>query len=326
MHATSSACWSTITLVRPAVVQLPPGRWQSASTRLRHQMALLFQVALTASTLAATYWGGKGVVVVRRWCSNTTDMDALTVSMNVCPYDLESARSTRDPRGRRAHEPSSRRRWRSSWTGRFRWFVLAGLGVLAAARRVLGLWMAYASSVNCARRGARSTRRLACVVARGQNAALHSDSAARPPRFRSRTPPLPRFTGVAQDRTPRRSTPRVPLCIRACRRTRQTLFPPKSPVTILMPRSSVCFTGHRSAISSRRSFCSSVSAPCISILRSMRAIPTAGLLAGLAIHLVRRATSASSPRRSSSGQPLRLAYSRSVIARYTHRVAPSRYS
>jgi uncharacterized membrane protein (DUF4010 family) len=105
------------------------------------QMAVLFQIALTASTLAAQYWGSRGVIS-SAVVLGLTDMDALTVSMN----HLGSS-AAMVPLAARAIAVGvlTNTVFKASMaavvgTGRFRWLTLAGLGALGAAS-VVGLWI-----------------------------------------------------------------------------------------------------------------------------------------------------------------------------------------
>lgn len=106
------------------------------------QMAVLFQIALTASSLAAQYWGNRGVIS-SAVVLGLTDMDALTVSMNHL-----GKRAGLAPLAARAIAIGvlTNTVFKASLAivvgqGRFRWLTLAGLAVLAAAS-VLGLWIA----------------------------------------------------------------------------------------------------------------------------------------------------------------------------------------
>lgn len=105
------------------------------------QMALLFQVALTASTVAAQYWGGRGVIS-SAVLLGLTDMDALTVSMNhlASSPDTVVLAAKAIAVGVLTNTVFKAAIATVVGTGRFRWLVLAGLGVLAAAA-VLGLWI-----------------------------------------------------------------------------------------------------------------------------------------------------------------------------------------
>jgi uncharacterized membrane protein (DUF4010 family) len=105
------------------------------------QMALLFQVALTASGLAAQYWGSRGVIS-SAVVLGLTDMDALTVSMNQLgkSSDMVSLAARAIAVGVLTNTLFKGTMAAVVGTGRFRWLTLAGLGVLAAAS-VLGLWL-----------------------------------------------------------------------------------------------------------------------------------------------------------------------------------------
>ena len=105
------------------------------------QMAVLFQIALTASSLAAGYWGQKGVIS-SAVVLGLTDMDALTVSMNHLGTSADkislAARAI-------AVGVLTNTVFKASLAvvvgrGRYRWLVLAGLVALAAAA-VVGLWI-----------------------------------------------------------------------------------------------------------------------------------------------------------------------------------------
>ncbi len=105
------------------------------------QMALLFQVALTASTLAAQYWGGRGVIS-SAVVLGLTDMDALTVAMNHLASSPETVllAAKAIAIGVLTNTVFKAAVATVIGTGRFRWLALAGFGVLAAAA-VLGLWI-----------------------------------------------------------------------------------------------------------------------------------------------------------------------------------------
>ena len=105
------------------------------------QMALLFQVALTASTIAAQYWGGRGVIS-SAVVLGLTDMDALTVSMNHLASSPETVllAAKAIAIGVLTNTVFKAAVATVIGTGRFRWLTVAGLGVLAAAA-VLGLWI-----------------------------------------------------------------------------------------------------------------------------------------------------------------------------------------
>jgi uncharacterized membrane protein (DUF4010 family) len=105
------------------------------------QMALLFQVALTASTLAAKYWGSRGVLT-SAVVLGLTDMDALTVSMNHLgtSADMVSLAARAIAVGVLTNTVFKASMATVVGSGRFRWLTLAGLGILAAAS-VLGLWV-----------------------------------------------------------------------------------------------------------------------------------------------------------------------------------------
>ena len=105
------------------------------------QMALLFQVALTASTIAAQYWGSRGVIS-SAVVLGLTDMDALTVSMNHLASSPETVllAAKAIAIGVLTNTVFKAAVATVIGTGRFRWLAVAGLGVLAAAA-VLGLWI-----------------------------------------------------------------------------------------------------------------------------------------------------------------------------------------
>ncbi len=105
------------------------------------QMAVLFQIALTGSTLAATYWGNRGVIS-SAVVLGLTDMDALTVSMNQLgtSADLVALSAKAIAVGVLTNTVFKGAMAVVVGKGRFRWFVLAGLSALAATA-VLGLWI-----------------------------------------------------------------------------------------------------------------------------------------------------------------------------------------
>ena len=105
------------------------------------QMAVLFQIALTASALAARYWGNRGVLT-SAVALGLTDMDALTVSMNHLGATAESASlaARAIAIGVLTNTVFKAALALVVGAGRFRWLVLAGLALLAAAS-VLGLWL-----------------------------------------------------------------------------------------------------------------------------------------------------------------------------------------
>ena len=105
------------------------------------QMAVLFQVALTASSIAAQFWGSRGVIS-SAVVLGLTDMDALTVSMNQLgsTADMVSLAAQAIAIGVLTNTLFKATLATVVGRGRFRWFVLAGLGVLAAGS-VLGLWI-----------------------------------------------------------------------------------------------------------------------------------------------------------------------------------------
>ena len=105
------------------------------------QMAVLFQVALTASSLAAQYWGSRGVIS-SAVVLGLTDMDALTVSMNHLgsSADTVSLAAQAIAVGVLTNTVFKASLATVVGRGRFRWLVPAGLGVLGAAS-VLGLWI-----------------------------------------------------------------------------------------------------------------------------------------------------------------------------------------
>jgi uncharacterized membrane protein (DUF4010 family) len=131
-----------IALRRPATTERPP---EDSDNPLRLgsaiQMALLFQVALTASSLAAEYWGRSGVIS-SAVVLGLTDMDALTVSMNQLGASADMV-----PLAARAIAIGvlTNTAFKASLAavvgkGRFRVLAVAGLAVLAAAT-VVGLWL-----------------------------------------------------------------------------------------------------------------------------------------------------------------------------------------
>jgi uncharacterized membrane protein (DUF4010 family) len=129
-----------IALFRPAVTtQLTQENGNPLRLGSAIQMALLFQVALTASSLAAKYWGGRGVIS-SAVVLGLTDMDALTVSMNQLGTSAElvalSARAIAV--GVLTNTIFKATLAMVVGTGRFRWYVLGGLFVLAALS-VVGL-------------------------------------------------------------------------------------------------------------------------------------------------------------------------------------------
>lgn len=105
------------------------------------QMAVLFQIALTASNFAAKYWGSRGVIS-SAVALGLTDMDALTVSMNQLgtSADLVALSARAIAVGVLTNTVFKAMLAVVVGQGRFRWFVLAGLGVLGATA-VLGLWI-----------------------------------------------------------------------------------------------------------------------------------------------------------------------------------------
>ena len=131
-----------IALRRPAGAPSPPDEERNP-LRLGSaiQMALLFQVALTASTIAAQYWGSRGVIS-SAVVLGLTDMDALTVSMNHLASSPETVllAAKAIAIGVLTNTVFKAAVATVIGTGRFRWLAVAGLGVLAAAA-VLGLWI-----------------------------------------------------------------------------------------------------------------------------------------------------------------------------------------
>ncbi len=131
-----------IALRQPAGAAPPPAH-DTNPLRLGSaiQLALLFQVALTASTIAAQYWGSRGVIS-SAVALGLTDMDALTVSMN----HLGSSPETVSLAAKAISIGVLTNTFFKAavagvvGVGRFRWLALAGLGVLAAASG-LGLWI-----------------------------------------------------------------------------------------------------------------------------------------------------------------------------------------
>jgi uncharacterized membrane protein (DUF4010 family) len=105
------------------------------------QMAVLFQIALTASSLAAQYLGNRGVIgsaVVL----GLTDMDALNVSMNHLgsSADMVALAAQAIAVGVLTNTVFKASMAVVVGRGRFRWLTLAGLGVLGAAS-VVGLFV-----------------------------------------------------------------------------------------------------------------------------------------------------------------------------------------
>ena len=131
-----------VALRRPAGAASPPDEERNP-LRLGSaiQMALLFQVALTASTLAAQYWGGRGVIS-SAVVLGLTDMDALTVAMNHLASSPETVllAAKAIAIGVLTNTVFKAAVATVIGTGRFRWLALAGFGVFAAAA-VLGLWI-----------------------------------------------------------------------------------------------------------------------------------------------------------------------------------------
>jgi uncharacterized membrane protein (DUF4010 family) len=131
-----------IALRRPAGAA-PPAEDDGNPLRLGSaiQMALLFQVALTASTIAAQYWGSRGVIS-SAVVLGLTDMDALTVSMNHLGSSPEMVllAAKAIAVGVLTNTVFKAGVAAVVGTGRFRWLALAGLGVLAAAAG-LGVWI-----------------------------------------------------------------------------------------------------------------------------------------------------------------------------------------
>ena len=129
-------------LRRPAGAASPPDEERNP-LRLGSaiQMALLFQVALTASTIATQYWGGRGVIS-SAVVLGLTDMDALTVAMNHLASSPETVllAAKAIAIGVLTNTVFKATVATVVGTGRFRWLALAGFGVLAAAA-VLGLWI-----------------------------------------------------------------------------------------------------------------------------------------------------------------------------------------
>ena len=131
-----------IALRRPTGAAPPPdGERNPLGFGSAIQMALLFQVALTASTIAAQYWGGRGVIS-SAVVLGLTDMDALTVAMNHLASSPETVglAAKAIAIGVLTNTVFKAAVATVIGTGRFRWLALAGFGVLAAAA-VLGLWI-----------------------------------------------------------------------------------------------------------------------------------------------------------------------------------------
>ncbi len=131
-----------LALRRPAT-GAPPPRDIGNPLRLGSaiQMAVLFQLALTASSLAAQYWG-RGGVISSAVVLGLTDMDALTVSMNHLgtSSDRVSLAARAIAVGVLTNTVFKASLAAVVGRGRFRWLVLAGLAALAAAS-VVGLWI-----------------------------------------------------------------------------------------------------------------------------------------------------------------------------------------
>jgi len=131
-----------IALRRPTGAAPPPDEERNPLGLISAiQMALLFQVALTASTIAAQYWGGRGVIS-SAVVLGLTDMDALTVAMNHLASSPETVglAAKAIAIGVLTNTVFKAAVATVIGTGRFRWLALAGFGVLAAAA-VLGLWI-----------------------------------------------------------------------------------------------------------------------------------------------------------------------------------------
>jgi uncharacterized membrane protein (DUF4010 family) len=129
-------------LRRPDGAAPPTGEEQNPLRfRSAIQMALLFQLALTASTLAAQQWGSGGVIS-SALVLGLTDMDALTVSMNQLASSPEtvSLAAKAIAIGVLTNTVFKAALATVVGRGRFRWLVVVGLGLLAGAA-VLGLWV-----------------------------------------------------------------------------------------------------------------------------------------------------------------------------------------
>ena len=129
--------------LRRPVTAAPPPEATDNPLRLGSaiQMAVLFQVALTASTLAAGYWGRRGVIS-SAVVLGLTDMDALTVSMNHLGSSAEmvALAAKAIAIGVVANTVFKASLATVVGGGRFRWVALAGFALLGAAS-VLGLWI-----------------------------------------------------------------------------------------------------------------------------------------------------------------------------------------
>jgi uncharacterized membrane protein (DUF4010 family) len=130
-----------VALRRPVTGAAPP---EDTGNPLRLgsaiQMAALFQIALTASMLAARYWGNRGVIS-SAIVLGLTDMDALTVSMNQIASSTRMVTLAAQAIAIGIIANTVFKATLATVVGRggFRWLVLAGLALLTAAS-VLGLW------------------------------------------------------------------------------------------------------------------------------------------------------------------------------------------
>ena len=126
----------------------PSGEQEGNPLRLGSaiQMAVIFQVALTASTLAAQYWSTRGVIS-SAVVLGLTDMDALTVSMNHLGSspDMVALAAKAIAIGVLTNTVFKATVAAVVGRGSFRWLALAGLGALAAAA-LLGLWLGQRSA------------------------------------------------------------------------------------------------------------------------------------------------------------------------------------
>lgn len=129
--------------LRRPVGEAPPRERQDNPLRFGSaiRMALLFQVALTASTMAAEYWGSLGVIT-SAVVLGLTDMDALTVSMNRLGESPDAVllAAKAIAVGVLANTLFKAALAAVVGAGRFRWLAVSGLAALAAAAG-LGLWI-----------------------------------------------------------------------------------------------------------------------------------------------------------------------------------------
>ncbi|HTE45489.1 MAG TPA: DUF4010 domain-containing protein, partial [Gemmatimonadaceae bacterium] len=129
-------------LRRPVTFANPPEETDSPLRLVSAiQMAVMFQIALTVSSLAAQFWGSRGVIS-SAVVLGLTDMDALTVSMNrlASSGDAVSLAARAIAVGVLTNTLFKALLAGVVGVGRFRWLALAGLGALAGAS-VVGLWI-----------------------------------------------------------------------------------------------------------------------------------------------------------------------------------------